>query len=151
MAVDPDLGAERLAEIYLVVGPLYRRVLNQVEQDRAVTGVTAGERAVLDMLRRNGPMTVPAMARSQELSRQFVQRMVNSALEAGLVTAIDNPAHRRSSLIRLTPTGREAIETVVRREHRLLREAARGLTEPQIEACLHVLRQMLRAVEALDE
>ena len=54
----PDEGATLLADVYLVLGPIYRRVLREVEQDRANSGVTAGERAVLDMLRRRGPMTV---------------------------------------------------------------------------------------------
>ncbi len=35
--------------------------------------------AVLNLLREQGPMTVPQMSRAQALSRQFVQRMVNEA------------------------------------------------------------------------
>src|SRR5690606_39996339 len=128
--------AERLAELYLVVGPLYRRVLRAVEEDAAATGVGAGERAILDMLRRHGPMTVPDMAREQELTRQFVQRMVNAAADAGLVETVANPQHRRSRLIRLTPTGQAAIDAVAAREHAQLRQACEGLTTEQIYTCL---------------
>lgn len=145
--LDPDEGARRLAEIYLVVGPLYRRVLRAVEEDAATTGVDAGQRAVLDMLRRNGPLTVPQMARDQELTRQFVQRMVNAALAAGLVESNDNPTHRRSVLIGLTERGRAAIADVVDREHQQLRAACEGLDETQIDATLVVLRRMLAAID----
>ena len=145
--LDPDEGARRLAEIYLVVGPLYRRVLRAVEEDAAATGVDAGQRAVLDMLRRNGPMTVPQMARDQELTRQFVQRMVNAALAADLVESSDNPTHRRSVLIALTDRGRAAIDGVIGREHQQLREACAGLDATQVDATLVVLRRMLAAIE----
>lgn len=144
--IDPHQGARRLAEISLVVGPLYRRVLQVVEEDGATTGVTAGERAVLDMLRRGGPLTVPQMAAAQQLSRQFVQRQVDATAARGLTERQANPAHRRSSLIALTDAGRAAIDAVVAREHVALREAARGLTAAQIEACHAVLTRMLDAI-----
>jgi DNA-binding MarR family transcriptional regulator len=146
-ALDPDEGAQRLAEIYLVVGPLYRRVLRAVEEDSAATGIDAGQRAVLDMLRRHGPMTVPQMARDQELTRQFVQRMVNAAVENQLVETVRNPTHRRSVLIQLTDRGLTAITEVVGREHRQLREASRGLEAEQIDTTLVVLRRMLAAID----
>jgi DNA-binding MarR family transcriptional regulator len=146
-ALDPDEGARRLAEIYLVVGPLYRRVLRAVEEDSAATGIDAGQRAVLDMLRRHGPMTVPQMARDQELTRQFVQRMVNAAVDSQLVETVTNPTHRRSVLIRLTDRGHTAITEVVEREHHQLREASRGLQAEEIETTLAVLRRMLAAID----
>jgi DNA-binding MarR family transcriptional regulator len=146
-ALDPNDGARRLAEIYLVVGPLYRRVLRAVEEDSAATGIDAGQRAVLDMLRRHGPMTVPQLAREQELTRQFVQRMVNAAAEDGFVRLIANPTHRRSALIELTGPGRAAINDIVDREHRQLQEACEGLTAEQIDTTLLVLRRMLAAID----
>jgi DNA-binding MarR family transcriptional regulator len=141
---------EALADVYLVLGPLYRRVLRAVEDDRPNSGVTAGERAVLDMLRRQGVMTVPEMAREQDLSRQFVQRMVNSAADSGYVEAVENPAHRRSPLLRLTAAGRGAIEALVDRENESLRAAAEGLTRGDVDACLKVLHQMLAVLKPSD-
>lgn len=147
----PDELAIRLAEVYLLVGPLYRRVLRKVELGEAVEGVGAGVRAVLDMLRLGGPMTVPQMGRTQALSRQFVQRMVNDAAERGFVEAIPNPAHRRSSLIRLTDTGRAAIEAVIAREHGLLGHVGGGdLTQADVDACVKVLSRMLDALSDVD-
>ncbi|WP_129667723.1 MarR family winged helix-turn-helix transcriptional regulator [Phytoactinopolyspora endophytica] len=149
-ALDPDALADRLAEIYLVVGPLYRKVLRVVERDQPVMGMSVGVRAVLDQLRRRGELTVPQMARDQDLSRQFVQRMVNDAREAGWVDVVDNPAHRRSHLVRLTSTGEQAIGDVAAREHRLLSQVGGDITDTEINATLRVLTEMLAALDAVD-
>jgi DNA-binding MarR family transcriptional regulator len=143
----PDELAAKLAEVYLVVGPLYRRVLRKVERE---TPIEVGVRAVLDMLVRDGPMTVPQMGRAQSLSRQFVQRTVNDAAAAGLVELVDNPAHRRSRLVRPTASGRAAITAVIDREHDLLRQVASDLTGPEVDACLRVLRRMLAALDDVE-
>jgi DNA-binding MarR family transcriptional regulator len=146
----PQRLAERLAEVYLVVGPLYRRVLRRVEQDQPVMGMSVGVRAVLDELRRAGPATVPDVARRQDLSRQFVQRMVNDAMAEGWAEAVTNPAHRRSSLIRLTAAGRVAIDAVVRREHDLMGRIGGDLTDADIDTTLRVLHEMLSGLAALE-
>ncbi|RLV55814.1 MarR family transcriptional regulator [Aeromicrobium phragmitis] len=146
----PDTLADRLAEVYVALGPVYRKVARIVERDQSVMGMSVGVRSVLDQLRRGGDLTVPQMARDQDLSRQFVQRMVNDALAAGLVELIDNPAHRRSSLVRLTPAGAEAIEAVAAREHRLMSRVGGDLTGDELDATLRVLRHMLAALEEVE-
>lgn len=145
---DTDGRAEALAEVYLLVGPLYRRVLRAVERDEERNRVSVGVRAVLDQLRRHGPMTVPQVGRSQSLSRQFVQRMVNEAVDAGLVELVDNPQHRRSRLVGLTGDGRATIERVVAREHATLAGIAAHLSDRDVAATKIVLQQLL---DGLDE
>ncbi len=137
-------------EIFALIGPLYRRVQRKIEQDAAGQGLSVGVRAVLDLLREHGPMTVPQMGRAQSISRQFVQRMVNDAAASGLVEAVPNPAHARSSLIRLTGSGGTAIEAVVAREHALLREAADDLTAADVDTCVRVLGRMLTLFDDVD-
>ncbi|MFF3541503.1 MarR family winged helix-turn-helix transcriptional regulator [Streptomyces platensis] len=139
----PDDLAHRLTEVFDLVGPLYRRVQRKVEQAAPIEGLSVGVRAVLDLLRDNGPMTVPQMGRAQALSRQFVQRMVNDAAARQLVEILPNPAHQRSSLIRLTDEGRAAITAVLAREHALLRQVEGDLTDADVTACVRVLSKML--------
>ncbi|MGW4652160.1 MarR family winged helix-turn-helix transcriptional regulator [Kitasatospora sp. NPDC004289] len=146
---EPDL-APRLMEVFALVGPLYRRVQRKVETDVPEQGLSVGVRAVLDLLREHGPMTVPQMGRAQALSRQFVQRMVNDALADGLVEAIPNPAHQRSSLIRLTDGGRAAITAVLDREHGLLRHIGGDVTAADVETTVRVLGRMLELFEDVD-
>jgi len=69
--------------------------------------VTVGMRAVLEFLARNGPRSVPDIARSRLVTRQHIQSLVNGLLELRLVSLEDNPAHRRSSLVQLAPEGED--------------------------------------------
>ncbi|GAB2853061.1 MarR family transcriptional regulator [Streptomyces deserti] len=146
----PDELGRRLTEVFDLVGPLYRRVQRAVEQGEAIEGLSVGVRAVLDLLHKHGPMTVPQMGRAQAISRQFVQRMVNDAAARALVESIPNPAHQRSSLIRLTADGREAIAAVLAREHSVLRQTGGDLTEADVTACLRVLGEMLKLFDHVD-
>ncbi|SEK34190.1 DNA-binding transcriptional regulator, MarR family [Streptacidiphilus jiangxiensis] len=148
--LSPDELPGRLMEVFALVGPLYRRVQRRIELD-ATHGVSVGVRAVLDLLRENGPMTVPQMGRAQSISRQFVQRMVNDGMAAGLVEAVPNPAHARSSLIRLTGAGRAAIDTIVDREHAVLRQAAGDLTDTDLSTTVRVLGRMLELFADVDD
>ncbi len=154
--IDSDLPLDkaelpgRLAEIFDVVGPLYRLAQRKVEEDAPVHGLSVGVRAVLNLLLRHGPMTVPQMGRAQALSRQFVQRMVNEAAARHLVETAPNPAHKRSSLIRLTDEGTAAISALIAHEHGLMREAGDDLTADDIEACLRVLRRLLDFLRGFD-
>lgn len=145
-----DDTADKLAEVYLLVGPLYRRVLHEVEDAAPDNRVSAGVRAVLDQLRRHGPMTVPEIGRSQSLSRQFVQRMVDEALVAGLVERSENPRHRRSKLIVPTTAGRAVIDAVVGREHERLRAVARDVDDADVDAALRVLATMVGALAEIE-
>ena len=148
--LSPDEAAARLRDVFDVLGPLYRRIFRTVESSEPIEGVSVGVRAVLDMLRTHGPMTVPAMGSAQALSRQFVQRMVNDARERGWVRLTDNPAHRRSSLVALTTSGERTIAAVLDREHAVLRNVPGDLSAEDVDACLHVLRSMLELVEDAD-
>lgn len=148
--LSPEELGPRLMEVFDLVGPLYRRVQRKIELDGAEHGLSVGVRAVLDLLRAHGPLTVPQMARAQSISRQFVQRMVNDAAAAGLVETVANPAHARSSLIRLTEPGRAAIEAVVAREHALLRGVRGDLTGADVDTCVHVLSRMLDLFDGVE-
>ncbi|MGW7662855.1 MarR family winged helix-turn-helix transcriptional regulator [Streptomyces sp. NPDC054756] len=146
----PDELARRLTEVFDLVGPLYRLTQHSVERGAAAEGLSVTVRAVLDLLHRRGPLTVPSMGRTLAVSRQFVQRTVNEAAERGLVESVPNPAHRRSSLIRLTDAGRRAITAVLAREHGALRGTGGDLTDADVTACVRVLGELVRLMERGD-
>ncbi|MEV6944874.1 MarR family transcriptional regulator [Streptomyces sp. NPDC051172] len=146
----PDELGHRLTEVFDLVGPLYRRAVRKVEQGEAVEGVSVGVRAVLDLLRQHDPMTVPQMGRVLALSRQFVQRMVNDAAAQGWVEAVPNPAHQRSSLIRITEEGRATIAAILGREHHLNRQVGGDLTDAELRATVRVLREILKALDHVE-
>lgn len=147
----PDDLGHRVSEVFDLVGALYRRGLRKLEQDEAVGGVSVGVRSVLVLLHRYGPMTVPQMGRLMALTRQFVQRMANDAMERGWAEATPNPAHQRSSLIRITDEGVAVITAILAREHALNRQVGGGeLTDAELHACVRVLKEMLRTFDHVD-
>lgn len=149
-ALPPEQLAPRLAEVYVALGPVYRKVARIVERSEPVMGMSVGVRAVLEQLAREGERTVPQMARAQDLSRQFVQRMVNDAKASDFVELVPNPAHRRSSLVRLTGPGREAISAVTSREQELMGRVGGDLTGEEIDTTLRVLNHMFAGLEEVE-
>ncbi|MFJ9147528.1 MarR family winged helix-turn-helix transcriptional regulator [Streptomyces sp. NPDC102270] len=147
----PDDLGHRVSEVFDLVGALYRRGLRKLEQDEVAGGVSVGVRSVLVLLHRYGPMTVPQMARLMALTRQFVQRMTNEAMDRGWAEATPNPAHQRSSLIRITDEGVAVITAILAREHALNRQVGGGqLTDAELQACVRVLKEMLRTFDHVD-
>lgn len=122
--------------------PLHRTVVRAVEQELAGTGMTAGQHAVMDELRRGGPRTVPQLARRLGLDRQPVQRLVNGATALGLAESAPNPEHRRSRLIRLTPKGEATIRGIQEAEEAELRLRLSDLSAGDVTTALHVLRRL---------
>ncbi|MBD0839793.1 MULTISPECIES: MarR family winged helix-turn-helix transcriptional regulator [unclassified Streptomyces] len=146
----PDELGHRVSEVFDLIGALYRRGLRKIEQGEQVEGVSVGVRSVLVLLRRYGSMTVPQMGRIMALSRQFVQRMVNDAVAGGWAETTPNPAHQRSSLIRITPEGEAMIDAILAREHALNRQVGGDLTDAELRACKRVLKEMLKTFDHVD-
>ncbi|UQA95755.1 MarR family winged helix-turn-helix transcriptional regulator [Streptomyces halobius] len=141
-AAGPAPTEELLYSVIRRLWPLHRTIVRAVERELAGTGMTAGEHALLDALRTEGPRTVPQLARILELDRQPVQRWVNHAAELGLVVAATNPAHRRSSLIKLTAEGDELIRGVQEFETTELRRGLADLSAAEVATALRVLDRL---------
>ncbi|CAM5397422.1 MarR family winged helix-turn-helix transcriptional regulator [Streptomyces sp. HUAS 31] len=148
--LSPDDLGHRVSEVFDLIGALYRRGLRKLEQGEEVEGVSVGVRSVLVLLHRYGPMTVPQMGRLMTLTRQFVQRMVNDALARGWAETTPNPAHQRSSLIRITDEGEAVITAILAREHALNRQVGGELTEAELQACVRVLKEMLKTFDHVE-
>ncbi|WP_327592383.1 MarR family winged helix-turn-helix transcriptional regulator [Streptomyces chartreusis] len=148
--LSPDDLGHRVSEVFDLIGALYRRGLRKLEQGEEVEGVSVGVRSVLVLLHRYGPMTVPQMGRLMTLTRQFVQRMVNDAQARGWAETTPNPAHQRSSLIRITDEGEAVITAILAREHALNRQVGGELTEAELQACVRVLKEMLKTFDHVE-
>jgi DNA-binding MarR family transcriptional regulator len=61
--------------------------------------------SVLRLLKVNGAQTVPQLARYRYVPRQSIQKLANEMLADGVIELVNNPAHKRSKLLRLTPKG----------------------------------------------
>jgi DNA-binding MarR family transcriptional regulator len=104
--------------------------------------LTAGRRGILRGLDRLGPQTVPQMARARPVSRQHIQMEVNQLGAEGLVELIDNIAHKRSRLVRLTPKGKEYLEAMYRREAGLFAATSLPVSEEALRSTAEVLQTL---------
>jgi len=105
-----------------------------------------GQRGVLIDLDRLGPQTVAGMARARGVSRQHIQVLVDRFRARGLVDLAENPAHRRSRLVRLTGKGRVLVKAMMKRERAVLTTLDAAIPSARIRtatAVLQALRQRL--------
>ena len=102
----------------------------------------AGRWGFLRSLALDGPQTVPQLARSRPVARQYVQTMANALAAEGLIEFVDNPAHRRSRLMLLTKKGERVYAGVDARVREVARRLGRGLGASEIEAACSVLKRI---------
>jgi len=127
---------------------LFHRLTVEAEKIHEQGSLSAALRGMLRGLRRHGAQTVPNMARMRPVSRQHVQELVNQLREAGLVDFAENPAHKRSRLVRLTREGVRKTDEMAGRERRLLSGLETGLSVHEIERATGVLRGVRGALES---
>ncbi len=136
--------SDHVTELLDEVRLLFHQAAQAAEDLNAAEPITVSMRAVLELLRRTGPATVPEIARRRYVTRQHIQTLVNALQARGLATAEGNPANRRSPLISLTPDGARTIRRITDRERRFL---ARLDLPPDIDA--QELARARRALAAL--
>ncbi len=103
---------------------------------------SAPHRALLRNLIEMGPRTVPQLAGLRSVSRQFIQKLVNQLLKEGMVEYIDNPAHKRSRLVRIAPRGYAAYRAMRDREAPAGKWLAGGLSKSDLRTALDVLNSL---------
>ena len=100
------------------------------------------KRGVLMNLHRLGPQTVPQMARSRQVSRQNIQTIVNLLLDDGYIELIDNPAHKRSSMVSLTLNGESYVEEMNHLERDILSRLDFDIENKEILKAAEVLKTL---------
>jgi DNA-binding MarR family transcriptional regulator len=114
-----------------------------------VDGVPAGVAAVLQLLLHEGPQTVPRIGRARSTSRQNTQVLVNRMVAEKWVELTENPAHKRSALVRLTEKGRQLAESAVEREVGLHRLVIPQVTADDLEKTTALLARLREVIAKL--
>ena len=138
----------RLIDAIRVGSGLMRSIAGRTHKD---LGVSPAQCAVLDILLRNGPQTVPDIARMRDVSRQNVQKIVDALSERGLTASGPNPAHKRSPVIGLSAHGKQMLAAVAQREKAILETLQAGLDEAGIAAAARTLEALTEALRRLDQ
>jgi DNA-binding MarR family transcriptional regulator len=78
-------------------------------RQEAGTDLSPSQTAALAVIERSGPLTPTELAARERIQRPTVTRLLGRLEEAGLVDRAADPADRRSSLVTITPAGRELL------------------------------------------
>jgi DNA-binding MarR family transcriptional regulator len=92
------------------------------------------------------PMTVAQIARAWSLARQSVQRVADLLERDGLVSYEANPAHRRASLLRLTPEGRSTLRRIQAAQREWADDVGRAIGIDDLATADRILTRVLEAL-----
>src|SRR3712207_8221001 len=101
-------AADALTELMLEVFRVNGDLLSEGNRLTSSLGQTSARWQILGAL-RSGPLTVADIARNMGLARQSVQRTADVLAGDGVVEFVDNPAHRRAKLVRVTTLGQAVL------------------------------------------
>lgn len=141
---------ETVARLRLVIARLYR----QMSQASAGNDLTHSQLSALARLEEHGTMRLGALAAREQVAAPSLTRTITPLTAAGLVDRQPDPTDGRSSLLTLTPSGRELLERLRRQRSELLTDRITNLTADQqeiLEAAVPVLELLLRPATATTE
>src|SRR5262249_39600753 len=98
-----------------------------------------------------GPLTVPQIAQMRPTSRQRMQRLADELAAEGLVEFLDNPEHRGSKLLRMTPKGDARYRKLDARLISIASTMGVALSEASIRQTIELLRHLSDDVKARSE
>jgi DNA-binding MarR family transcriptional regulator len=147
-AVAGRFGNPAVESVLAEAGALFHRMRHDIERMHAQARVSSGHRSVLRGLAKRGRQTVPEMARARPVARQYMQRIVNELTEDGLVESVENPAHKRSSLIQLTAKGKRQLDEMTAREQELLSGLRVNATKEELMQAAETLRRVRELFES---
>ncbi len=107
--------------------------------------------SMLRILKMNGPQTVPQIARYRYVPRQSIQKLANQMLKDGVIELINNPAHKRSKLLRLTPKGEAVFQKLSDRFSWLCETLAKQQDAVQLQNAVVVVKHLREQLKQMLE
>ena len=133
---------EAIAELILDVAQCFFRIRALGQNSGLITSWGGGAFGFLRSLALLGPLTVPQIAEMRPTSRQRMQRLADELAAEGLVEFAENPRHRRSKLVQLTPKGDVHYRDLQDRLLTLASTMIADVSDADIAACSEVVRRL---------
>jgi len=143
-----DNKAEAIAELMLEVAQCFFRIRAIGQKTGLITSWGGGAFGFMRSLAVIGPLTVPQVAQMRPTSRQRMQRLADELAAEGLVAFINNPKHRRSKLVQLTPKGEARYREMNAQLLAIASTMGVALGEADILKATEILRQVSGEVKA---
>lgn len=139
-------SAQDVLDLSIAVIEFYFRI-EAITQATAGFAQAGGEWGVLRTLVKDGPQTVPEMARARPVSRQHCQTIVNTLEAEGTVELIENPKHKKSKLVRITKKGRARFEAMRKQFLAAAAVFAPFFTAAEVNAATDVCRRAREVIQ----
>jgi DNA-binding MarR family transcriptional regulator len=138
-----DVSNQRVRQLSNDLVVLSARLIREVR--RNYLDVPIATTRLLSLLDELGPSTVSAMAQADRCSQPTMTGHVNALVERGWVQRTPHPADARSSVVSMTPEGRQMLTSVRRRNAALVAERieASGRSEDELATAVAVLTDVL--------
>ena len=146
-----DSKGESIAELMLEVAQFFFRIRAVGQKTGFITSWGGGAFGFMRSLALLGPLTVPQIAQMRPTSRQRMQRLADELAAEGLVAFIDNPKHRRSKLVQLTPKGDTRYRELNARFLAIASTLGAGLSEADVRRTREIVRRLSEEVKGRTE
>jgi DNA-binding MarR family transcriptional regulator len=143
-----DSKTEAIAELILEVTQCFLRIRAVGQKTGLITSWGGGAFGFMRSLALLGPLTVPQIAAMRPTSRQRMQRLADELAAEGIVKFINNPKHRRSKLVQLTPKGHARYRELNARFLAIASSMCVALSETDIRKTTGIVRQLSGDVKA---
>jgi DNA-binding MarR family transcriptional regulator len=143
--------AEAIAELMLEVAQCFFRIRAIGQKTGFITSWGGGAFGFMRSLALLGPLTVPQIAEMRPTSRQRMQRLADELVAEGLVEFVDNPRHRRSKLVQLTPKGGAYYRELDARFLAMASTMGLALSEADVRKAAEIVRRLSEDVKSRSE
>jgi len=134
-------------QIVWLIRRLFRLLGQASDEMLSPRGLSAADRAVMEFLYPDQALSVPEIARKYSVSRQHVQVTVNPLLEKGLLTALENPRHKRSPLLQLTGKGRALFASILEQDRRAIDALFENVAAKDARITRTTLQSLMQGLE----
>jgi DNA-binding MarR family transcriptional regulator len=142
LSVQGNIFSDLILEIFRVNGLL----LEAGDLLTQPVGLSSARWQILGVV-EHGPISVAHVARVMGLARQSVQQTADGLEKEGFIVYADNPHHRRSKLMHLTPKGRTALDYIQQRHAEWANDIAEHHPLEGLQAAIDTLRQLRASLD----
>ena len=141
-------GGNDLRMLMRLIPKLYFKLQALSENGLKESGVSPGQRALMEDIDLGGPQSIGALASARPVAKQYVQKLVADLVKRGLVSLSPNPNDGRSKLVRLTAKGRKKIAEWRKGEEESIVNFLATVSTKDVSTSLALLRRLHEALNA---
>jgi DNA-binding MarR family transcriptional regulator len=138
-----------LHDLFREIFELHSVLSKIMDRVHAKAGFSTSQKKIMQTLDYMGSATVPDMAASLGVSRQFVQTVCNDLLALGLLKFRDNPRHKRSKIASLTDQGITTFRNAQQNENMIIEEALPDIETYRIKDAHELLQHIRKCIQSI--